>query len=236
VDGKWGSLMLPASQGGVNWPGGSYDPENKIVYIYSKTTVQTAGIIPNPNPNSDFKFIHGMPRVGDVEENGRPAGGGPPPGQETLDGPIRIGDLLVAGLPLVKPPYGRVTALDLKNGTLAWQIAHGETPDSIRNHPLLKGLNIPRTGVAANMGPLVTKSLVIIGDGGTFTDEHGKVGSRLRAYDKASGKEMGAVFMDAGQSGTPMTYALGGWQYIVLAISGPTVSGSQLIAYRLSQI
>ena len=237
VDGKWGSLMLPASQGGINWPGGSYDPENKMVYIYSKTTVQTAGIIPNPNLNSDFKLIHGIPRVGGVEENGRPAGApGPQMGQQTLDGPIRIGDLRVAGLPLVKPPYGRVTALDLKNGTLAWQVAHGETPDNIRNHPLLKGLNIPRTGVAANIGPLVTKTLVIIGDGGTFTDERGNVGSRLRAYDKASGKEMGAVFMEAGQSGTPMTYAVGGWQYIVLAISGATVGGSQLIAFRLSQI
>ncbi len=238
VDGKWGSLMLPASQGGVNWPGGGYDPENKMVYVYSKTTVQIAGIIPNPNLNSDFKFIHGIPPVGGVEENGRPAGAPRPQvDRETrLDGPILIGDLRVAGLPLVKPPYGRVTALDLKDGSMAWQIAHGETPDAIRNHPLLKGLNIPRTGVAANIGPLVTKTLVIIGDGGTFTDEGGKVGSRLRAYDKATGKEMGAVFMEAGQSGTPMTYALGGWQYIVLAISGPAIGGSQLVAFRLSQI
>jgi quinoprotein glucose dehydrogenase len=230
--------MMPGSQGGINWPGGAYDPESKMVYIYSKTVVQIAGIIPNPNPNSDFKLVHGIPR----SSGSAPVGAGErgpgarPPGSEALDGPIRIGDLRVAGLPLVKPPYGRVTALDLKTGTLAWQVAHGETPDSIKNHPLLKGLNIPRTGVAANIGPLVTKSLVIIGDGGTFTDEHGRLASRLRAYDKASGKEVGAVLMDAGQSGTPMTYALGGWQYIVLAISGPTVGGSQLVAYRLLQV
>jgi quinoprotein glucose dehydrogenase len=143
---------------------------------------------------------------------------------------------LVAGLPIVKPPYGRITALDLKNGSLAWQIAHGETPDNIKNHPLLKGLNIPRTGQPAHLAPLVTKSLLICGDGGTFTDEHGRNAARLRAYDKATGKELGAVFLDAPQTGTPMTYALGGWQYIVLAISGPAVNGSQLVAYRLSRV
>ena len=140
----------------------------------------------------------------------------------------------MAGLPIVKPPYGRITALDLKDGTMAWQIAHGETPDNIKNHPLLKGLNIPRTGQAANIGPLVTKTLVICGDGGNFTDDQGRNAARLRAYDKATGKELGAVFMEGPQSGTPMTFALGGWQYVVLAISRDT--GSELVAYRLSSV
>ena len=69
-----------------------------------------------------------------------------------------------AASPIVKPPYGRITALDLKDGSMAWQVAHGETPDSVKNHPLLKGLNLPRTGQAGNVGPLVTKTLVICGD------------------------------------------------------------------------
>ena len=68
------------------------------------------------------------------------------------------------GLPLIKPPYGRITATDLENGTQNWQVAHGETPDAIRNHPALKGLKIPRTGMIGKIAPLTTKSLVICGD------------------------------------------------------------------------
>ncbi len=74
--------------------------------------------------------------------------------------------MTVQGLPLIKPPYGRITALDLKQGTMLWQIAHGETPDNIKNHPMLKGLNIPRTGRQGRIGTLVTKTLVIAGEGG----------------------------------------------------------------------
>ena len=78
------------------------------------------------------------------------------------------------GLPLIKPPYGRITATDLKTGTQAWQVAHGETPDFIRNNPALKGLKIPRTGMIGKIAPLTTKSLVICGDPMTYTDETGK--------------------------------------------------------------
>jgi quinoprotein glucose dehydrogenase len=232
LEGKWGLLMAPGSQGGINWPGGSYDPESHMVYIFSKTTPQVAGVVANPNAASDFKLVRGNP----PGAPGRGGRGAAADSADPLSGPIRPGLAQVAGLPLVKPPYGRITALDLKDGTLAWQIAHGETPDSIRNHPLLKGLNIPRTGQAAHLAPLVTKTLLICGDGGPFTDEQGRNAARLRAYDKTTGKELGAVFLDAPQTGTPMTYALGGWQYIVLAISGAGIGGSQLVAYRLRQV
>ena len=140
--------------------------------------------------------------------------------------------LTVQGLPLVKPPYGRITALDLKSGTLAWQIAHGETPDNIRNHPALKGVTIPRTGRQGRIGTLVTKSLLIAGEGGFFTLPDGRRGAMLRAYDKATGKDAGAVYMPAPQTGSPMTYVLGGRQYIVVAVSGQNFPG-ELIAYRL---
>ena len=101
------------------------------------------------------------------------------------------------GLPLLKPPYGILTAIDLDKGDIAWEIAHGETPDNVRNNPALKGLTIPRTGQAGNIGPLATKSLVIIGDSGVATTPSGERGAPLRAYDKATGKEVGAVFMPA---------------------------------------
>ncbi|HEU4549439.1 MAG TPA: hypothetical protein VFS01_07060, partial [Rhizomicrobium sp.] len=107
-----------------------------------------------------------------------------------------------------------------------------ETPDNIRNHPALKGLKIPRTGMIGKISPLTTKSLVICGDPQMYTDETGRKGARLRAYDKKTGEEKGAVYMPAEQSGSPMTYMLNGKQYIVLAISGRGAD-AEFIAFRL---
>jgi len=113
-----------------------------------------------------------------------------------------------------------------------WQIAHGETPDNVRNHPLLKGLTIPRTGRQGRIGTLVTKTLLIAGEGGFFTLPDGRRGAMLRAYNKSTGQEVGSVYMPAPQTGSPMTYSLNGQQYIVVAISGPGFPG-ELIAYKL---
>ena len=138
------------------------------------------------------------------------------------------GALNPQGLPLLKPPYGRITAINMDRGEFAWQIAHGDTPDYVRNHPALKGLNIPRTGQSGYVGILVTKSLVIAADPQvTTTSEHPR-GAMLHAYDKATGKELGAVWMPAPQSGTPMTYMFNGRQYIVIAISGGSYTGEYL--------
>ena len=247
-DGKWGTLSLPGAQGGTNWPGGCFDPETKTVYVYSKTTPTARAFV--KAPGTVFGYRGGAATApgeapaarggggGDGEEGGPPPGGGrgAPAGGTDLTGPIRPGNVTVAGLPIVKPPYGRITALDLKDGTMAWQVAHGETPDNIKNHPLLKGLNIPRTGQAGNVGPLVTKTVVICGDPQNTTDAQGRSSAWLRAYDKASGREVGAVPMPQGQSGTPMTYAVGGWQYIVLCIGNSPDRGSEMLAYRLRQV
>ena len=132
----------------------------------------------------------------------------------------------------MKPPYGRITAFDLNKGEIVWQIAHGDTPDIVKNSPALKGLNIPRTGRPGIIGVLTTKTLVIAGESGFNTTPSGQRGAMLRAYDKSTGKEVGAVYMPAPQSGSPMTYMLNGQQYIVLAISGPGYSG-ELVAFRL---
>jgi quinoprotein glucose dehydrogenase len=132
----------------------------------------------------------------------------------------------------MKPPYGRITATDLTKGEIAWQVAHGDTPDNIKNHPALKGLNIPRTGRPGLLGPTVTKSLVICGESGFATTPGGKRGALLRAYDKKTGEDRGAVYMPAPQTGCPMTYMLGGKQYIVLTIGGPGFP-AEMIAFRL---
>ena len=142
------------------------------------------------------------------------------------------GGLTVQGLPIIKPPYGRITALDLNKGTMVWQIAHGDTADNIKNNPALKGLTLPRMGRQGRIGVLTTKTLVIAGEGGSIMEPNGQRGAMLRAYDKATGKDAGAVFMPAPQTGSPMTYMLNGKQYITVAISGPG-QPAQYITFKL---
>jgi quinoprotein glucose dehydrogenase len=142
------------------------------------------------------------------------------------------GGLTVRGLPLGKPPYGRITAIDLDKGEIKWQIAHGETPDNVKNHPALKGLTIPRTGQGGMAATLVTKTLVISGEPRAGMTSTGKRGAMLRAYDKATGKDAGAVYMPAPESGGAMTYLYNRKQYIVIAVSGGAYSG-ELLAFKV---
>jgi quinoprotein glucose dehydrogenase len=231
-DGPLATLVSPGSQGGTNWPGGSYDPETHTVYVFSQSAIAVLGLVPPSDSNlSDMNFIQGMAGVAPRARRAMGAAPeGPPPA--TAGGGRGAGGLNVRGLPLLKPPYGRITAIDLDKGEFRWQIAHGETPDNIRDNPALKGLNIPRTGRPGLIGVLTTKTLVIAGEAGYFTTPSGARGAMLRAYDKMTGKEVGAVYMPAPQSGSPMTYMLNGDQYIVVAIGGGNYSG-ELVAFKL---
>ena len=222
-EGPMGTLMLPAATGGANWQGGAFDPETKIYYIYSVSQITPLGLVPTDGKRSDMAYIRGDA----PNPNAPPPSAGAPPAAGEGGG-----TLTVQGLPLVKPPYGRITALDLNKGELVWQVAHGETPDNIRNHPALKGLNIPRTGRPGRIGVLVTRNLVIAGEGGFFTLPDGRRGAMLRAYDKATGNEVGAVYMPAPQTGSPMTYLLNGKQHLVVPISGAGYSG-EFVAFKL---
>ena len=211
-EGPWATLALATAGGGTNWAGGSYDPETHIAYIPSQRAMTPIGLVPGDPSKTDMMFMSGSaaPRT-------RSGGGGEGAGP----------GLTVQGLPLVKPPYGSISAIDLNKGEILWQIANGDTPENIRNNPALKGLDIPRTGRPGVFGVLVTKTLVICGERSA-----GKSDVMLRAYDKSTGKEVGAVPMPAGQTGTPMTYTLNGKQYITLAVAGPGFPG-ELIAFRL---
>jgi quinoprotein glucose dehydrogenase len=137
----------------------------------------------------------------------------------------------VEGLPIVKPPYGLLAAIQLDRGELLWQVPHGDTPDGVRNHPALKGLTIPKTGQNGAVGLVVTKTLVIMGDPQATTTPRGR-GAMLRAYDKSTGAEVGAIFIPAPQSGSPMTYSIDGRQYLLVAVSGGAYSG-EYIAFAL---
>jgi quinoprotein glucose dehydrogenase len=144
------------------------------------------------------------------------------------------GGLVVQGLPLLKPPYGLLNAIDLDKGELKWQVPHGDTPDAVRNSPVLAGKTIPKTGQPGSVGLVVTKSLVVLGDPSiTTTPDHPR-GAMFRAYDKTNGKEVGAVWMPAPQSGSPMTYMANGRQYFIVAVSGGNYSG-EYIAFALPQ-
>jgi len=238
AEGTLGTITSPGSTGGANWPGGSYDPETHKLYVYSQTAIAVLGMIPPPNPQfSDMEYVQGT--AGKEPRASSPMGAPPRP---VAPGAAVQGEggeggatLTVRGMPLLKPPYGRITAYDMDKGEIAWQAPHGETPDNVRNNPALKGVTIPRTGQAGLVGVLTTKTLVIAGEPMFTTTASGARGAMLRAYDKATGKEVGAVYMPAPQSGSPMTYMLNGQQYIIVSISGRDFPG-QLVAFRLPQV
>ncbi len=251
IGGPLATIQLAVNGGGTVWAGGSYDPETHIMYVYSRRSPSPLGLVkPDPAKN-DMNYVQGSALTGARAAvpmgaaRGSSAIVAPPaptaPGAPAA--PVAAGrggagggegggpGLTVQGLPIVKPPYGSISAISLDKGEILWQIAHGDTPDYIRNHPALKGLNIPRTGQAGIIGTLVTKTLLIAGEAQVTTTGHPR-GALLRAYDKATGKDVGAVLMPAAQSGSPMTYLLNGKQYIVVAISGGSYPG-ELLAFRL---
>jgi quinoprotein glucose dehydrogenase len=218
--------MLPSTTGGANWQGGSLDPDTNMLYVYSSNQISDLGLIASDGKRSDMAYVRGTAPNPTAPPAALPAAG--------AAGGEAAPPLLVQGLPLVKPPYATISAIDLNKGDLVWQIPHGETPDNVRNHPALKGLTFPRTGRIGRIGVLTTKSLVIAGEAGFFTTPSGQRGAMLRAYEKSSGQEVGAVYMPAPQTGSPMTYMLNGRQYLVVAISGANYSG-ELLAFRLPQ-
>jgi quinoprotein glucose dehydrogenase len=243
-DGPIGTLMLPADVGGANWPGGSFDPENTRLYIHSHTAVFTlqnspatlepfdpspAGQLANP-PLSNA----GGPPVAPGGLGPRPGGLGAPPG----GGLGRRGGTFLQGtIPLIKPPYDRITAYDMNTGEMLWQKPHSTTSDNIRNNPALAGLDVERLGAYGRIfiGTLTTKTLVIAGEGDVHTNDAGETVALLRAYDKDTGEDVeGQVEMPSRQTGSPMTYMHEGKQYVVLAVSQSGANaGAELIAYAL---
>ena len=227
AEGPIATLQMASQGAATNWPGGAYDPETHILYVHSQSAVATLGLVPPPAGSApDVRYHQGTVLAGARRSGGSGSSSAAEGGAVTA--------LTIQGLPLVKPPYGQINAINLDTGDIIWQVAHGETPDNIKNHPLLKGLNIPRTGRPGNVGTLVTKTLVVSGEPGFGMTSTGQRGSMLRAYDKKTGAEVGAVYMPAPQTGSPMTYMLNGRQYLVVAISGGTYSG-ELLALKLPQ-
>ncbi|HUR34858.1 MAG TPA: PQQ-binding-like beta-propeller repeat protein [Vicinamibacterales bacterium] len=252
IDGPLATLAVAAAGGGTNWPGGSYDPETHMLFVSSSKSLSQLGLVPPRDPSkTDMQYVQGNAAQGarTTLGAGSSAGGGQraAPGSAPATAAARPaapeggggeggggGGLTLQGLPIMKPPYGQLSGIDLNRGQVVWTVAHGETPANITNHPLLKGLNIPRTGRPGTVGQLVTKTLLIVGEPGFGPTPSGQRGAMLRAYDKATGKEVGAVYMPAPQGGTPMTYMWNSRQYVVIAISGAGYSG-ELLAFTLGR-
>ena len=183
---------MPGNNGGTNWEGGAFDPETKIAYIFSSTDYDRRSLINDPK-RSNMNFIDAP---------------------NAKDGPPND----VFGLPLVKPPYGRVTAINMNTGDHVWMQPIGGTPEDIRNHPKLKGVNIPRTGRTGRTGIMVTKTLLWAGERGQLdTLENGEKVSWFRSYDKATGEIVSEMQIPANVTNVPITYMVGGKQYIVIA-------------------
>jgi len=202
-----GTLSLPGSVGGANWQGAALDPETGILYVSSSTHPTPLGLVQAPEI-SNMNYVQGR-------RLSLPGGGGP------------------QGLPLIKPPWGRITAIDLNTGEHVWMKPNGDTPDYVKEHPALEGIDIPPTGGADRVGLLVTKTLLFAGEGsGLFAAPPGAGGPIFRAYDKLTGDVVHEIELSAHQTGVPMTYMFEGNQYIVVAV-GAREHPAELIALRL---
>jgi quinoprotein glucose dehydrogenase len=257
ANGLLGAINMGNAVGGTNWPGVAYDPETHTIYAQANNVGITAtSVVPPPSGFSDIRYVSGVagrefrevfgpgdccaadsPRAIAQAEAQRAAAANPaaaPAAAAPVGG--GGGGLTVEGLSILKPPYGTISAVNLDRGEIVWQVPHGDTPDNVRNHPLLKGLTIPKTGQAgtSGIGLMVTKTLVVMGDPQVTTTPDHRRGAMLRAYEKSTGKEVGTVWMPAPQSGSPMTYLANGRQYIVVAIGGGNYSG-EYVAFALSR-
>ncbi len=195
--GNRGTLTVPGALGGANWPSVAADPETGVLYVSSGLDVNVLGLEHDPE-RSSMRYVQGARRAIRL-----PRGGGP------------------QGLPLLKPPWGRITAIDLNQGTLLWQIANSDTPEWVREHPALEGVELGRTGQPDRGGLLVTKTLLFAGEGSGMFAAYGSGGPMFRAHDKATGEILWEFELPANQSGTPMSYLADGRQFIVVAVGAP---------------
>jgi quinoprotein glucose dehydrogenase len=205
--GNQGTIVMPGSQGGSNWPSGSVDIETGMLFVTSNLAPQVAGL-KQPDPTrSTLRY-----RIWDGVRMPAPQ-----------------------GLPLLKPPWSKISAIDLNKGEIVWQIANGEAPDWIKEHEALKGKNIDfsKMGTGGRGGMLVTKTLLFAGEGaGLMNMMREPGGPMFRAIDKMTGVIIWEFKLPANQSGVPMTYMLDGKQYIVVAVGGRGYS-SELVALKL---
>lgn len=210
-----GLMYLPGALGGANWHGGAVDPETGILYVPSVTFPVFFKVIKADPAKTDAKYVWDNFRITGPE-----------------------------GLPLLKPPYGRVTAINLNTGEHEWQAALGEGP---RNHPLLKDMDLPRLGWQYRGSPLLTKTLLFVGQEAKFFDfvpalvgseplkglkpqDAVKFDPKMQVFDKENGNLISELELPINITGAPMTYMVNGKQYIAFAVGGASIAPAKIIA------
>ena len=198
-----GTLQLPGSVGGADWNGAALDTETGILYVPSITGTFAADLVAGETTRSNLRYVRGT--------------------REFVTGP--------RGLPLFKPPYGRITAINLNTGDHVWMKPNGDGP---REHPAIKHLNLPPLGQPGRASPLLTKTLLFLGEGDPLNlrTPPGGGGKKFRAYDKATGAVVWETEFPAGTTGAPLTYMHKGKQYIVIAI-GSSEHPAEFVALAL---
>ena len=201
-----GQLIMPGGWGSGNWHTGAFDPETGVYYAVSHTQPGISRAIKTDDPAATMAFA--------TQARERRPADGPPPPPTPWPGP----DLSIDGFPVFKGPYGRITAINMNTGAQVWMAANGDGP---RHHPLVKDLSLPPLGIPGRGAPLLTKSLLFIGEGSDAipgTNRDGMFGRMFRAYDKRTGDVVWETELPAGTTGAPITYLHQGKQYIVVAI------------------
>jgi quinoprotein glucose dehydrogenase len=196
-DGTQGTLNLPGFVGGANWEHGSFDPETGVLYVGSFTNVGNYSVSASDGSRSDMRYLGRTGRTPSV-----------------------------SGLPLMKPPYNRVTAIDLNTGNHLWMVPGGDTPEAIRNNPALQGLTIPPTGALTRPAVMATRTLLFMSEG---------YGSApiLHVLDKRTGQRIADIPLPGSIGGSPMTYMVNGRQYIALWVGQQGRLPAQLITLAL---
>jgi quinoprotein glucose dehydrogenase len=191
ANGKKGTLMLPNATGGANWQGAAADPETGVLYVPSVTNPYVAALVHDPQ-HSDMNYISKNVFLEKIDKT----------------------------LPIVKPPYGRITAIDLNSGEQLWMIPNGQPPDDIKNNPALKGIDTSKFGNPERALLLATKTLLFSADATGLTPVNGSNASTFRALDKKTGDTIFELKLPSHATGVPMTYLAKGKQYIVVAVGG----------------
>ena len=190
-NGTQGTLARPGIWGSGNWHTGAFDPESGYYYAVSHQLPDVYSVTSATGPDATMMYA----------------------GRSDLDTAVPTID----GLPIFKPPYGRITAIDMSTGDHAWMVANGDGP---RDHPLLAGLEVGRLGVSGRAAPLVTRTLLLNGEGSDAVIGVTASGRSFHAYDKATGEVLWTAVLESGTTGAPMTYMHEGRQYVVVAIGG----------------
>ena len=221
--GKKGTLSFPNAWGSNNWNTGAFDPETGIYYAATWGQLGSYGLSKATDPKATMGYWISFDREEqDVRhENDDQVRTQPEPSRLSID-----------GLPLLKPPYSRLTAVNMNTGTIVWSVPNGDGP---RDHPLIKDLHLGPLGNPGRPVALVTKTLMFVGDSSDVVFGRGGISgpSKLRAYDKATGQVVAEIALPVGTTGGPMTYLAGGRQYIVVPIGGKAY-GAGWVAFAVA--